>query len=161
MKIENNEIRIEIPEGMEIDKENSTFEYIKFKPKKLTYVDIAKALFENKQVYRLTSNNVYEIPMCSSINIMNTNCVTRKQAHKLIALNKLINVAKYLNEDWEPDFEDNTYKKYYIKHDIQMNVLIIDSCYNTTYGTTCFKTKELAEQAIEILGEETIKLALS
>jgi hypothetical protein len=29
----NNEIRINVPEGMEIDKENSTFECIKFKPK--------------------------------------------------------------------------------------------------------------------------------
>ena len=29
----NNEIKINVPEGMEIDKENSTFECIKFKPK--------------------------------------------------------------------------------------------------------------------------------
>ena len=34
------EIRIQVPEGMEIDKENSTFECIKFKPKEITYVDI-------------------------------------------------------------------------------------------------------------------------
>ena len=30
------EFKIQIPEGMEIDRENSTFECIKFKPKKLS-----------------------------------------------------------------------------------------------------------------------------
>lgn len=31
--METKEIKINIPEGYEIDKENSTLEYIKFKPK--------------------------------------------------------------------------------------------------------------------------------
>lgn len=36
------EFKIQVPEGMEIDRENSTFECIKFKPKELTYQEIAK-----------------------------------------------------------------------------------------------------------------------
>ena len=45
------EIRIQVPEGMEIDKENSTFECIKFKPKEITYVDIQKKLNYTYTVY--------------------------------------------------------------------------------------------------------------
>lgn len=36
------EFKIQIPEGMEIDRENSTFDCIKFKPKELTYQEISK-----------------------------------------------------------------------------------------------------------------------
>ena len=45
--METKEIKINIPEGYEMDKENSTFECIKFKPikKELTYEDVAEELF--------------------------------------------------------------------------------------------------------------------
>lgn len=47
--METKEIKINIPEGYEIDKENSTFECIKFKPKKdisnLTYEKVCRRLF--------------------------------------------------------------------------------------------------------------------
>ena len=50
MEIKNNQLTIDIPEGYEIDKENSTFECIKFKPikKYLTYKEIAEKL--NKDI---------------------------------------------------------------------------------------------------------------
>ena len=44
-------ININIPEGYEIDRENSTFECIKFKKKQLTYEDIAKKLFKDKDCF--------------------------------------------------------------------------------------------------------------
>lgn len=47
------EIKITVPEGYEIDKENSTFECIKFKKKGLTYKDVAEKLFKNKKTYFL------------------------------------------------------------------------------------------------------------
>lgn len=47
----NNEIKINVPEGMEIDKENSTFECIKFKPKWTPKRgDIAAAGSDHKQI---------------------------------------------------------------------------------------------------------------
>ena len=45
------EIRIQVPEGMEIDKENSTFECIKFRPKKITYFDVTRHLSYTRAVY--------------------------------------------------------------------------------------------------------------
>ena len=38
------EITIQVPEGMEIDEENSTFKCIKFKPKEITYADITQKI---------------------------------------------------------------------------------------------------------------------
>ena len=47
----NNEIKINVPEGMEIDKENSTFECIKFKPKWIPKRgDIAAAGDDHNQI---------------------------------------------------------------------------------------------------------------
>lgn len=43
---------------------------------------------------------------------------------------------------------------------VKGDAFTMESYSNTNCGTPCFKSKELAEQAIKILGEETIKLAL-
>lgn len=53
--METKEIKINIPKGYEIDKENSTFECIKFKPKKdisnLTYEKVCMRLFPDGEGY--------------------------------------------------------------------------------------------------------------
>lgn len=92
-------------------------------------------------------------------NIVMLRCYSTRHAEKLRAINRLLNVAKYLNGDWKPDFSGIGKQKFYIfinegKLDITANTFCIDSC-------CYFKTKELAKQAIEILGKDTIKLALS
>lgn len=161
--METKEIKIQVPEGYEIDKANSTFECIKFKPKKLTYEDVAKALFTDKTIYY--PNMIGEIEFVEAISEPNYivtdpgNASSAKQVSKLLALNKLINVAKYLNGDWEPNFTNNEQKKWVIF--MNENSLMIDYKRVFNFGTPCFRTKELAEQAIEIFGEETIKLALA
>ena len=48
------EIKIQAPEGMEIDKENSTFECIKFKPKNVTYDDVLKSVVPYTQIVNTT-----------------------------------------------------------------------------------------------------------
>lgn len=156
---EEKEIKIEIPEGYEIDKENSTFECIKFKKKELTYEDISKALFEGKEIFYTNSAGRALRYFCMEEWYIPNNCISKKQAEKLLAINKLMNVAKYLNEGWTPDWNMNTQNKYYF---YLTNAAIYVSIVTTmNIGITCFKTRELAEKAIEILGEETIKLALS
>lgn len=68
-----------------------------------------------------------------------------------------MNVAKYLNGDWQPDWNNRSEIKYYISLYGGINI------YRTT-DFHCldiyFKSKELAEQAVGILGKETIRLAL-
>lgn len=89
-----------------------------------------------------------------------------RHAEKLDAQNKLIVVAKYLNKnedgsDWTPDWSNGDEPKYSFCYDGADNCLKIQDEYNWCHSFVYFRTKELAEQAIQILGEETIKLALS
>ena len=140
--METKEFKIQVPEGYEIDKENSTFECIKFKKKSISFVDIIDK-YENECSYPIkllaTSNN---------------------HMKKIIAINSLILVAKYLNKNWVPEFNSYRQAKYYIA--ISDNKLSIDRCYCVNKGAGIFfRMEELAQQAIELLGEETIKLALS
>lgn len=140
--METKELKIQVPEGYEIDKENSTFECIRFKKKSVTIMDIMDK-YENESSYPIkvlaTSNN---------------------HMKKILAINSLMIVAKYLNEDWKPCFNNLKQAKYCI---ITSNdKLSIDYCYGVDKGAVVyFKTEELAYQAIELLGEETIKQALS
>lgn len=160
--METKEFKIQVPEGYEIDKENSTFDCIKFKPIKnvLTYEDVAKELFLRKTGYYTDKFG----SMCSAVlydsqYLDSNNCTSEKQVQKLLAINKLMNVAKYLNGDWKPNWGDSNERKYYISMDggnIEVSMVISSHCVEVY-----FKTPKLAQQAIEILGEETIKLALS
>ena len=47
------ELKIQVPKGYEIDKENSTFEYIKFKSikKDITYKNVGEKIFNNNVFY--------------------------------------------------------------------------------------------------------------
>ena len=140
--METKELKIQVPEGYEIDKENSTFECIKFKKKAISFVDIIDK-YENERSYPIKL-------LATSNNHMN----------KLIAINSLLLVAKYLNKGWIPNFNSCKHRNYYIT--IRGNKLFIDYCFCINTGAVAyFKNEELAQQAINILGEEVIKQALS
>lgn len=154
-------IKINIPEGYEIDKEKSTFESIVLKPIKVDYDFISKKLFYNKDTYYVTESGSVKSSLITASFIDSTNCTSRKQAEKLLAINQLMNVSKYLNGDWKPSWEKNNEKKYVITLDKNDKAIWIERHYCVNVGMAYFKTEELAKQAIKILGEETIKLALS
>lgn len=155
--VPNKEIKITVPEGYEIDEENSTFECIKFK-KQLTYNNIVKELFKKNCFFVTYDGTVGYLNDIGVAQNHPNNCTSKRQAEKLLAINKLMNVAKYLNDGWEPDWENVTSNKYLI--DIYHNKLGVWAVNARNCASVHFKTEKLAEQAIEILGEETIKLAL-
>lgn len=113
-------------------------------------------MFYNKDVWRFENYAVNKYTKVVNWHYC-TNCTSEKQAQKLRAINQLMNVAKYLNGNWQPDWDNSKEAKYYLyfygKH-------YIDCSYQYIYCLVYFKSSELAQQAIEILGEETIKLAL-
>lgn len=99
--MENNQLNIKIPEGMEIDIENTDLPkgIIKFRTTNLTYDEVDSTI-HNK--YGIT----YELTGMSSHNIT-----------KLSNLDKLLDITKYYNKDWEPDWDATYEYKYYIfKH---------------------------------------------
>lgn len=146
------------PEGMEAYQEGNE---IKFRPvkKKLTYENVAEELFYNEDVWRFENYAVNKYAKVVNWHYC-TNCTSEKQAQKLRAINQLMNVAKYLNGGWQPNWETDDEFNYFIYVDSK-GVLSIGSHAFTHSSEIYFKSKELAQQAIEILGEETIKLALS
>ena len=102
-KINNNmetkEIKINVPEGYEIDKENSTFECIKLKPieKELTYKDVAEELFSSSLFTLDTIGRICYV--CSTGSKFDKyNATNRKQLERLFALNQLLNIAEYYNK---------------------------------------------------------------
>lgn len=159
---ETKEMKVEIPDGYEIDKENSTFECIKFNPKKkVRYKDVANRLFYNTHSWYINESGVCRYNFISSDEFANgNNCLSEQQGKKLIAINKMMNVAKYLNDDWQPD-NNNPYEiKWKIGLDSFGNVRLDYHFYCDGFNIY-FKSKELAIQAIDILGKNNIKLALS
>lgn len=156
--METKEMKIVPPEGYEIDKENSTFECVKFKP-----IEIAKTYKEVEDKLFLDVNKEYFINAQSSDknSIFNQTCVqcvkccSDKQLAKIIAIAKMMNVAKYLNDS------ATEYCSYYIYIDKSDKIGIGMQYTDNSHLYTSFNSKELAQQAISILGEETIRLALS
>ena len=112
--METKEIKINVPKGYEIDKENSTFECIKFKliKKEFTYEDVAEELFDNTYYY---TNRYGEIVTTTELITTEdkNNATTKKQLEKLLALNQIFNIAKYYNR--KNPKEEN--KIYYINFD--------------------------------------------
>lgn len=96
--METKEIKIDIPEGYEIDKENSTFECIKFKPSKcVTYKDVCDNIFaENYGYYISPSGNICGTSL-KEFAYDADNAPNKKQLERLLALNQLMNIAYYYN----------------------------------------------------------------
>ena len=128
------EFKIQIPEGMEIDRENSTFDCIKFKPKELTYQEIAEKFPKNSSVS--TNGDHFS---------------------KLITFRKLLEVADYLNGDWKPNWNAVNQLKYYISYNYERNTFEIEYCRYINSELIYFSSRENAEKAIEIIGEEELK----
>lgn len=157
-------MKVVAPEGYEIDRENSTLECIKFKPidKKLTYEDVAKTLFCDDECWYI--DEYAHINRCCDgvteyVSKNPINCTSKKQAEKLFAINKLMNVAKYLNGDFELDWENPSQNKYYLR--ICDGEIEVGVCRSFCSDVAFFKNPCYAKKAIEILGKDTIRTALS
>ena len=103
--METKEFKINVPEGYEIDKENSTFECIKFKPvkKELTYEDVAEELFGDT-CYFINRRGKSVFTKELTVKENKNNATNKKQLERLLALNQLLNIAKSVINN--PNFKD-------------------------------------------------------
>lgn len=126
MKIKDNQLTINIPEGMEVDIENSDLKegVIRFKKKQLTYGDITRSL-----------------DGCSAL------VYATKNFGKLVAIDKLTNIAKYYNGNWKPN-QKNLSPKYYIYFGNFSKVYAVESTEVYCGGTVYFKNREDAQAVI-------------
>lgn len=156
------------PDGYEIDEEKSTFECIKFRPKgNISYADIAEELFKGKRVYYVADDGKVDCDIMSSWGIVDkTNPMfapTAEQLKKILALNKLLNVAYYFNNIEDADvIHDYRYELHGGSTNFKDERIVIleHSKPYSRDGVVYFKTEKSAEKAIRILGEDTVKQAL-
>ena len=127
--MENNQLTIDIPEGMEIDLENSdlTKGLVKFKKKGITYEYVFKA---------------------SNIKTISGITVCKEHKNKLQALAQLMLIAKYYNSDWQPNWSNSKENKYCIKFDYHKDRLYVDYNNSIGAGDVFFKNSEDARAVI-------------
>jgi hypothetical protein len=128
MEIKNNQLTIDIPEGMEIDLKNSDLAngIVKFKKKDITYDDILQECSTNFSGLRVRNH-----------------CL-----NKIIAISQLINIAKYYNGDWDPNWRSLEESKYYIYYSTRSNTYGVANTSSTKYGNIYFRLYEDAKAVI-------------
>lgn len=120
--------------------------------KPITYDDICKDLFLNKRTYWLGNKKTnYLYSDENNYNDIN-NCTSMAQAKRVAAFIKLQNIANYLNGDWKANFEDSS-KKWYIFKD---KLYSASFNYTASQGVVYFKNADLANEAICLMGEESL-----
>ena len=130
--MENDQLTIEVPEGMEIDIKNSDLAkgIIKFRSKWLTIAEIVACEYLNSSIIVSTS--------------------TRK---KIIAISNLMNIAKYFNGSWKYKVNGSE-RGYMIAYDrsIKEPYYKVNVIYPTTdvyYGNPIFKNEIDAQYVID------------
>ena len=146
--METKEMKIQAPEGYEIDKENSTFECIKFKlaKKDITYEDICNTLFTKKWGFFISiSGNIEEEMLEYYVASEKNNATNRKQLEKVLALNQLLNIATYYNSKVkEPDYLYTiSYSKFNNSYCVSTRISYV------TGITALFTRKEDAQEVID------------
>lgn len=109
------ELKISVPKGYEIDKENSTSECIRFKliKKDITYEDVCNKLFERNSGYSINQYGKIDNFCLASHRFDANNAPEGQQLKRLLALNQLLNIAEYYNKN-TPKL-DVRYRIYYDK----------------------------------------------
>ena len=124
--MENNQLTIDIPEGMEIDLENS---------------DLAKGIVK----FRSKWLTIAEIISCEwSYSSITVSVSTRK---KIIAISNLMDIAKYYNGDWKPDWDNQNEYKYSIVYN--RGIYKVDYGLMTIFSNIYFKNKKDAQALID------------
>ena len=137
--------------------------------KPITYNDICRELFLNKDAYYLDESNKVSSWVMTSSNYNDfDNCTSIAQAKRVAAFIKLQNIAKYLNKEWEPNFDDTLQEKFYISYigdepesDLPVDLLKSYQVYckvdEPVYESSIyFKTYKLACEAIRLMGKESL-----
>lgn len=130
-EIKDNQLTINIPKGMEIDIENCDLKngIIKFKKKELRYEDIENSLD--------LEGNRTGIP------------VDDNNAFKLCATDRLMNIVRYYNGDWKPDWKNPDSLKFSIWYDTLREKYDIEYCGGSVRNDVYFKNKKDAQAVID------------
>lgn len=142
-----------IRKKIEGDVVNKTPDAAEGKP--ITYDDISKELFLKKKQFFILGKYI-ESGIAHDENYDDLdNCTSEAQAKRMAAFNKLQNIAKYLNGDWKPTFDGHS-ENWDINLAYDGHEYI--ACYSVFFKSCSvyFKSADLANEAIRLMGEESL-----
>ena len=148
--METKELKIQIPEGYEIDKENSSFEKIVFKKKENTkprsWEEYCKNN-EDKQVWFVREDSsIGECHlMCRPINQDKNTLPTKELAEAFLAMMQLTSLRQAWIGDWKPDWNSKMCYHCIIVLD---NKYTVDKFYRYCQPLS-FPTEEMASDFID------------
>lgn len=129
------ELKIEVPQGYEIDKQKSTFEKIVFKkiPENPKTWEEYCILMKGKTVYYTNCNNI----IVSGFSDAHNKFATKKRAEQYIALGKLLQLRDY----WVRGYNEFKYTLFGTK----VSIIICEIAGFSSYSLT-FPTMEMAKE---------------
>lgn len=140
-------LKINIPEGFEIDKEKSTFEKIIFKPIPKKELPKSWEELENIDGYYVDNCSVIEpFAVIGKVDKVDRNIFpTLEEAEAAIALAQLCQLRDIYNEGWKPNWKntDTKFVIYFAGEDI--NTIISE----VSHRVLSFKTSELRDEFLK------------
>ena len=145
--METKEMKIQVPEGYEIDRENSTFEKIVFKKVKNELPKSWEELGEIKGWYVDSFSDIMPCDKGDTDKDNDKNIFpTIEEAEACLALAQLCQLRDRYNGGWKPDWEDVGQSKWCI--DFFQDDIREVSCLSVR-RVLAFKTKELRDEFLE------------
>ena len=143
---EEKSFKVQIPEGYEIDKENSTFEYIKYKKVKSEYPKSWEEAFVGNNVsgYWVGSSGEIRVANKTALRGDKNTFKYQEQAESMVAYAQLTQLMALpcFNGDWKPNWNDANDTKYSIA--FYDSKFYINVSYTYQHFLT-FKSKEKAQ----------------
>lgn len=124
MEIKDNKLIIDIPKGMEIDTENT---------------DEAKGVIMLRKKKDITYEEIVKLGFCINSEI----------GIKAQAIAQLINIAKYYNGDWKPEWNNSNEVKYYIYNRYIKDEYAVDADLTEVANVVYFKNRADAQAVID------------
>ncbi|NLE62563.1 MAG: hypothetical protein GX612_01815 [Bacteroidales bacterium] len=118
----------------------------------MTLNEIMKALYFKREAYFIDMFGKVKHNQTTLYSDRN-NCVSEKHIERWLYMNDLLNVSMYLNEGWTPEWENSQQLKYIICSK-DNKFVVTETAYPISF--TYFKSKDLAEEAINIIGEKAL-----
>lgn len=124
IEINHNKLIIDIPKGMELDTENT---------------DVAKGVIMLRKKKVITYEEIVKLGFCVNLEI----------GIKAQAIAQLINIAKYYNGDWKPNWNNSEEPKYYIYYCNNNDKYKLSFTTNVNWGDIYFRFRDNTQSVID------------
>lgn len=153
--METKEFKIQVPEGYEIDRENSTFENIIFRKAERKLPKAWKDLLFVEGWFIDAKCRIIEIGRLNTQEYNKNTFPTKEEAEACLALAQLCQLRDRYNGGWKPNWNSMAETKYVIE--IFKNN-IVKNLYGGKHRILAFKTEELRDKFLENF-EDLIEIA--